>query len=65
MGKTAPDSVNQQDPPEVPKTYIYKMYYTFCENPGCQACDDYADTRKEAEKNRRRHAASHRGQETL
>ena len=42
-----------------PGTYVYKMYYTFCEDPGCGAINDYADTRREAEQNRKRHAASH------
>jgi hypothetical protein len=36
------------------------MYYTFCEDPGCGAINDYADTRADAELNRKRHIAAHR-----
>ena len=44
----------------LPGTRIYRMYYTFCEDPGCGAINDYADTRADAERNRRRHVAEHR-----
>ena len=39
---------------------VSKMYYTMCEDPGCGALNDYADTRPDAEVNRRRHIAWHR-----
>jgi hypothetical protein len=39
---------------------VAKMYYTLCMEPGCGALDDYAETRPDAEKNRRKHIAWHR-----
>lgn len=48
------------DAAALPKVKIYRMYYTFCEDPGCGALNDYADDRKGAERNRRRHLAAHR-----
>ena len=49
-------------PDEPGRTHVYKLYYTFCDE--CGAIDDYADTRREAEKNRRRHDAEHRAFES-
>ena len=43
------------------RTKVYKMYYTFCEE--CGAVNDYADDRKEAGRNQRRHVAEHRAYE--
>lgn len=40
------------------RTKVYKLYYTSCEE--CGAISDYADDRKEAERNRRMHVAEHR-----
>jgi hypothetical protein len=39
------------------------MYYTWCDDPGCGAINDYADSLEQAEKNRRRHEASHRAEQ--
>lgn len=39
---------------------VAKMYYTMCQDPGCGAINDWADTRAGAEENRRVHIAWHR-----
>jgi hypothetical protein len=54
------DTGKPDKPFPLSRTRVYKMYYTFCEDPGCGAINDYADTREDAEANRRRHVAKHR-----
>jgi hypothetical protein len=41
------------------KVTVYKMYYSFCPNPGCGAINDYADTIGEARKNAKAHERAH------
>lgn len=54
--------MKRRQKPGSPGTEIYRMYYTFCEDEGCGAINDYADSLTEAERNRRRHEASHRSE---
>ena len=57
MSTSAENDPAPAKPFALSQTRVYKMYYTFCEE--CGAINDYADDRKGAEQNRRRHVAEH------